>query len=360
MQRSRRRRVVGLVVVLVLVAAALGWRTVARKVVALVHSYGDIGGLWDCDSTAKQDHRAYTTRFGCFVPVPGHNVLAYRRPSDPDVLTFLMGAQASDPEAPGYDPDASEDEAPPHRVTIEPFWIQRHEVSVEQYEWCVRLGPCLPEQIRTGGYFNYGAGSTRQLYPANGVTWEGARAYCEWIGGRLPTEAEWEYVARQGPLATRYVWGDTEPGCGHAVMGAAATGKCGVANSEATGYWPLNGPDNSHQTVNVIGNVWEWVADWYGADYYAHSPAVAPRGPETGEARVQRGGGWGDEDPAVFRGAFRGSMVPSVQLEDVGFRCAADRVDHVVDATREWMDRYRWDELSAISARVRAGLPSPE
>jgi formylglycine-generating enzyme required for sulfatase activity len=344
--RGRRRtwRIALAMAAVVVIAAGLAWKPLSRKLVAKAGGYGDIGGRWDCDATAVEEGRPNPELYGCFVPIPGRTVLRFQKPRFGDHLTFLMGAQATDPAAPGYDPDASEDEGPPHLVTIRPFWLQRHEVTAQRFEWCVRLGPCREDQIRSGGYFNYKRAG-REVYPANGVTWEGARTYCEWIGGRLPTEAEYEYVARQGVESTRYIWGDAEPGCAHAVMGGGPNGKCGVSGTEAIGFWPANGPDYINQTVNLVGNVWEWLADWYDPEYYARSPRLMPRGPETGLARVQRGGGWTDDDPAVFRGTFRASMAPEVQLEDVGFRCAADSVDTIHEATAAWMVAFGWSDL---------------
>ena len=307
---------------------------------------GDLWELWNCDPTYISEGRPNLERVGCMIQLP--TVLLrhalHKTPADAakvDLHTFLMGAQANDPNAPGHDPEASEDEAPPHQVTLSPFWIQRFAVGVRQYRWCTMFGPCTEEAVGSGGYFTYTPShildTIFRLYlttmtstderPVTGVTWEGARTYCEWIGGRLPTEAEWEYAARGGALQRRYPWGDTEPTCGHAVYDGGTGGRCDVQGPTSAGLHPAYGQDRITQLLHQAGNVWEWTADWYAADYYARSPKVDPKGPESGTGRVQRGGGWSDNDPGVLRGAFRAQMDPTLQMPDIGFRCAADSVD---------------------------------
>ena len=195
-----------------------------------------------------------------------------------DVHSFVMGAQATDPKAPHYDAEASEDEAPPHTVTLTPFWLQRFAVSVRQYQWCVVFGPCSEDEVATGGYFTYSQRSTLDILlsysaeaerPVTGVTWDGAQTYCEWIGGRLPTEAEWEYAARGGQLQRRYPWGDAKPSCGHAVFGGGAGGQCDVSGPTSATEYRVYGQDRITNIQHMAGNTWEWTADWYAEDAYA-------------------------------------------------------------------------------------------
>jgi formylglycine-generating enzyme required for sulfatase activity len=248
----------------------------------------------------------------CFVHVPGG--------------TFKMGAQATDPSGPGYDPAARPDEGPVHEVTLTPYWILKHEVPADQVELCLGKGWCKPEDFATGGFMNLGSGRRNQ--PVNGATWEGARRMCAWMGGRLPTEAEWEYAAR-GAEGRRFPWGDL-PQCGAASSDASALGpefrkKDDVAETSCTfdGTIPsgrLRGA-SPFGAYGMAGNVWEWVEDGYAADAYARHAARDPVGPATAETRVQRGGGWTSSDPLELRSAARGSLRPDQKLHDVGFRC---------------------------------------
>jgi len=302
---------------------------------------GDLWRLWACDASNMQEGRPGAERMGCMVRLPGTHLrqALYTPPSraaSVDVHTFLMGAQRDDPNAPGHDAEASADEGPPHEVTLSPFWMHQLAVSVRQYQWCLSAGPCKPKHVGSGGRFHFrndeaqgGLSHAKKdsVQPVNGVTWEGARRYCEWIGGRLPTEAEWEYAARGGPLQLRYPWGDEAPTCQHAFYGGGPARLCPVKRAVPVNFQPARGHDTHSFILHQAGNVWEWTADWYAEDYYARSPKQDPRGPETGTGRVQRGGGWSDDDPAVLRGANRSQMDPTLKMPDVGFRCAADAVE---------------------------------
>lgn len=244
---------------------------------------------------------------------------------------MLMGAQRRDPSAPGYDEFAGDDEAPPHWVEISPFALHFHEVRTWQYQKCVKTGGCSEDDVATDGYFyNYGKGQRdpqpstthrkvdqgRLSHPINGVSWFGARRYCEWIGARLPTEAEREFAAR-GPEGRRYPWGEDEPSLEHAVFGPTRA-RLGTSFDE------LFGSRTPTPIYHLAGNVWEWTADWYAPDYYARSPTKDPAGPAEGRARVIRGGGWEDDDPRTLRAAYRAAMPPETRAHDIGFRCARD------------------------------------
>lgn len=244
---------------------------------------------------------------------------------------FRMGAQRSDRQQPGFDESSEDDESPVHEVRISTFWLHMYEVSVGEYRQCVAAGACSMSQIQaTGGYFNYPAAGSKQKnngLPANGVTWFGARDYCAWIGARLPTEAEWEYAARGGARELRYPWDpQVPPTCRHAVFKGGAGQRCGYrATREVNSRLPL-GEHPEFYVVHLAGGVWEWVADWYAADYYAESPSQNPTGPETGTGKVQRGGGWTNIDAKVFRTTYRAQMLPDMKLDDVGFRCATESI----------------------------------
>ncbi|MCB9787658.1 MAG: SUMF1/EgtB/PvdO family nonheme iron enzyme [Deltaproteobacteria bacterium] len=230
---------------------------------------------------------------------------------------FLMGAQATDPDAPGYDPDAEPDEAPPHRVTVDPFYMDVAQVTAEAFDDCVRAGGCRAEDAHPGGgYFNFRVPERRSHW-MNGVTWRGAADFCAWSGGRLPTEAEWEFAAR-GAAGQRFSWGDEVPDCDDRNRAAPHEG-CPSDGTRATGVNPVYSPAG---VVEMSGGVWEWVSDWYAEDWYARSPDHNPTGPEEGTRRVQRGGSWQSDGYQEMRGAYRASLEPDSDFADVGFRCA--------------------------------------
>ena len=120
--------------------------------------------------------------------------------------------------------------------------------------------------------------------PVVGVSWDEARAYCEWAGGRLPTEAEWEYACRAG-TTTEYSFGDdAELLEEYAWFDKNSGGQTQPVGAKKPNPWGLH---------DMHGNVWEWCADWYDDEYYARSPAEDPPGAASGSNRVIRGGGWG-------------------------------------------------------------------
>ena len=242
---------------------------------------------------------------------------------------FVMGAQASAPDEPGYDPGAGADEAPPHRVELSPFWLHRYEVAAEDYAACVTAGACAGDGVRADGlHCTYGDAALGD-HPVTGVTWSGARDYCAWIGGALPTEARWEYAAR-GTDGRRYPWGNEEANCGIARM--ARTDAVELWNDEFTGCMydgtrPVTrmtyGGWSAFGATDMAGSVWEWVADRYGEYAVADPPPRNPVGPADGARRVQRGGGF-DDGPEALRSANRAHLAPHARLCDVGFRCAFD------------------------------------
>lgn len=233
------------------------------------------------------------------------------------------------------DTACDKDEKPYHMVTLSAYLIGQYEVTVAEYRQCVAAGVCKKSVhyhpwSHEADYAkcNYGAEGTDR-HPMNCVTWEGARTYCEWIGGRLPTEAEWEKAAR-GTEGWIYPWGN-EPvvSCEYVVMDSYQ-GKNGVDCHPGTlpvGSKPLSAsPYGLHDT---IGNVGEWVNDWYDERYYESSPAVDPTGPDSPgvvAVRVFRGGGWSHGHDKFYqfylRAANRSSYSPGSFANDIGFRCA--------------------------------------
>jgi formylglycine-generating enzyme required for sulfatase activity len=242
--------------------------------------------------------------------------------------SFLMGSTSNDSNA-----DA--DEFPQHEVYLNGFWIDRTEVTNAMFTsflneegnqseaeevWLgiggenVRIEKVSGEWQALSGYVDH---------PAVGVTWYGARAYCEWAGRRLPSEAEWEKAARSINGAI-YPWGDefdsSLANVGDAIS-CSPSGCDGVDRAAPVGSFP--GGASPYGALDMAGNVWEWVADWYGSDYYSISPSENPMGLSPGEIRVLRGGAW-NFNPASARAANRGWGDPDHSGDDYGFRCALD------------------------------------
>ncbi len=249
----------------------------------------------------------------CFVAVPA--------------ATFMMGAQAEEPSAPGYDPQALPDESPVHEVAVSSFFITGHEIPAAAYRDCVQSGWCSGEMVNREGRFATFSQRDKIDVPITGVSWDGAQRFCAWMGGRLPTEAEWELAAR-GTDGRRFPWGN-EAGCATAERDQAgrwsrkmSVPPCGSAGPRAPAELRGHSP---YGAIGMAGNVWEWTADWYAPDAYAGHGASNPTGPSAGEARVQRGGGWSD-DVAGLRSAGRQAIPPRAKLHDVGFRCVRSPV----------------------------------
>jgi len=220
----------------------------------------------------------------------------------------------------------ADDEKPVHSVQVSSFELLKSEVTVGQYDACVKSGTCgAPD---TGGNCTWGKGSNRWYasLPVNCVDWKQARKFCGWAGGRLPSEAEWEYAARSGGKDWKYPWGNEEATCSRAVMGHNQS--CTISNPCGCGkqrLWPVcsKRAGNSIQGVcDLAGNLWEWVEDcWHGSYAGAPSSAKAWTSNCSGSSRVGRGGSW--HDPAgVLRAANRYGYSPGSRHYDLGFRCA--------------------------------------
>jgi sulfatase modifying factor 1 len=235
--------------------------------------------------------------------------------SDEGEIASTLAACRMEPEGAACKEELFVHEYPPHPVYLDAFWLDRTEVTVERYARCVAAGVCLRPPWDAGGQrFSI------PTLPATLVTWFDASTYCAWVGGRLPTEAQWERAAR-GLAGRRYPWGNTwNPR---------------VLNHGRLAWDPLDGRDGFLEVAPVAtypagrtpegiddlaGNVEEWVSDWYEQEY-PQAALVNPKGPDTGETRVVRGGGYASGRPWV-RGAARDHDRPSNRRADRGFRCA--------------------------------------
>ena len=204
--------------------------------------------------------------------------------------------------------EEDEDARPVHRVRLKPFRLGRTEVTREQYaRFMSATGRPQP------GHWEHEL-FKRPGSPVIGVTWADAAAFCAWAGGRLPTEAEWEFAAR-GPEGRRFPWGSQPPAKSlahyHLDIGFAGTQPAGQLPAGAT----------PQGVLEMAGNAFEWCADWYDPGYYAVSPVDSPPGPAAGKHRVIRGGAW-ISLPDACRAAARSHFPPEKHSVLIGFRLA--------------------------------------
>jgi len=198
-----------------------------------------------------------------------------------------------------------------HRVYVSGFLIDKTGVTWGQYKkFAADTGVDLPPHDPYWGMADD--------FPAVYVTWEEAKAYCEWAGGRLPTEAEREKAAR-GLDDRLYPWGNEPPNENLAVFRQS----WGYSGPAAVATHPAGA--SPYGLLDAGGNCWEWTADWHSRDYYEHSPYANPKGPESGMAHVVRGGSW-DSRPTVLSASCRNWGHRGYRDGDFGFRCAMNLI----------------------------------
>jgi len=261
----------------------------------------------------------------------------WQRPSDGMLMsyvpggTFLMGStqedienalvQCNQAQAAYCSPQFFGFESPQHEVTVDSFWIDQTEVTNDQFRLCVEAGNCVAPIACTWGAPDFND-ETKANNPVVCVNWDTAIGYCEWVGGRLPTEAEWEYAAR-GTAGSLYPWGDT--------FDSTLVNQCDNnceefwADPEADDGYTFSSPVGTYPqgaswvgAFDMSGNVFEWVADWFGE--YPDETQVNPMGVEGGMYKVMRGGSYIYEQSRL-RTATRDNLAPTEQDSAVGFRC---------------------------------------
>lgn len=212
--------------------------------------------------------------------------------------SFLMGS----PSGVGWG-----SERPQHTLTLGGYWIYKYEVTVGQYRaFCQATGHPFPTTTPAWGW--------QDDHPMVHVTWFDVTAYAAWANAALPTEAQWEKAAR-GTDGRIFPWGDDWD----------TTKFANITNSSGThpvGSFPAG--VSPYGAMDMAGNVWEWCADWYDAEYYAISPPVDPVGPVTGTYRILRGGSWHHNQDMSVRCAARNSNDPNGHWDGDGFRCVVN------------------------------------
>lgn len=227
---------------------------------------------------------------------------------------FLMGSDRK------QDPQARDNELPQHTVMLDEYWIGKYPVTNYQYQAFVRAtGHAAPQHWLQG---KIQAG--QELHPVVNISWDDAVAFCAWASGQvraagfavgLPTEAEWEKAAR-GSDGRLWPWGNARPDVNRCNFNHQVNTTTPVTRYELQGASPYG-------AVDMAGNVWEWVYDWYGL--YAEQRQVNPVGPPAGTVRVVRGGAWCNEMNDL-RCAVRGWLKPASIDDSIGMRCAAARL----------------------------------
>ena len=208
-------------------------------------------------------------------------------------------------------------ENPQHSVTLDAFYMDVYEVTVAKYKTCVDAGNCTAPPVNDLCSWQQAG---REQDPADCLGWNDADAYCKWVGGRLPTEAEWEKAARGGQEGNLYPWGNELPTCTPGQKNTAVFDHgCGKKGTWAVGS---HSGKNGYGLYDVAGNANEWVMDWFGDSYYSSSPQSNPPGPGSGPDRIVRGSNFTPQDSTALRVSHRLKVTDTGKFAGTGFRCS--------------------------------------
>lgn len=263
---------------------------------------------WKQVQAIDPEYPDLNVRLASLGPTPGEK---RRFPPSNEEFVFLPGGTFQMGCVPG-DHDCSTLEVPRHQVTLSKgFWVAMRLVTVESYRTFAqqtRRDMPPPPSFPQG-----------DDHPVVNVTWNDATEFCRWAGGRLPSEAEWEYAARGGNTGLKFPWGDE---ISHDEANGAGTGGKDV--------WERTSPvgsfaPNAYGLFDMVGDVAEFVADWFDPLYYSRSAAADPQGPESGALKVLRGGSWLNKIESM-RVSNRNRDLASTRSVDYGFRCVRDQV----------------------------------
>ena len=280
---------VGVIIVGLLILAGVAW-LIGQKGVPLLPSFFPI---------------SRSSSFPTLTPIP---VSTRDRAKDGMKMVFVPSGDFKMGSFNGF-----ANEQPIHTVTLSAFWIDQTEVTNAEYAKCVQTGKCqAPSQNSSQTHPEYYGNPQYGSYPVVFVDWNRARDYCAWVGAGLPTEAQWEKAAR-GQDGRAYPWGN-------AVDKNRANYGQNVYDTTAVGSYPDG--TSPYGAYDMAGNVWEWVNDWYDANYYSNSPTNDPSGPSDMTSHVVRGGSWYSND-VYLRSSFRTDYDPGHTENNLGFRCAS-------------------------------------
>lgn len=218
---------------------------------------------------------------------------------------FIMGSN-----------DDDQNDNPEHKVNLKSFWIDQTDVTNAMYAKCHDAGGCkqLPSSTKSNTQAVYYGNPDFDSFPVIYVSWQAAKDYCKWADRRLPTEAEWEKAARGDDRRT-YPWGNEPPNNDRLNFNHQ------VEDTTKVGEYPDGA--SPYGALDMAGNVWNWVADWYEFSYYSKSRTSNPPGPTTATEKVLRGGAW-NYTPEYATTTRRVQLDPSVTSYDIGFRCVSD------------------------------------
>jgi formylglycine-generating enzyme required for sulfatase activity len=255
--------------------------------------------------------------------------------------TFMMG-----------DANGQDMEKPVHEVEVNSFYMDTHEVTIGDYRKFVEATNYVTDAEKNDGAYIWNGEEwakteginwrfdefgkphkpEKDNHPVTHLSWNDAKAYAQWAGKRLPTEAEWEYAARGGAKGYKYAWGD-EPLGQEVVANVSDENLIKVVTSwpYTKGYddgYTFSSPvgsfvPNSFGLYDMAGNAWEWCADYFDENYYSRSPKANPRNDDPSDRRVLRGNSW-DGRPGLLRCSRRTGDGQSNSYVETGFRCVRD------------------------------------